>query len=104
MLWLLLEQLMSLMAPQQLFSQQRCCHLYPVCHPNIMFFNLFVITVTHFLGSYWCLGAFNCIPCENPGMHMVQGDVTMALLFRVCLDEAVSSAGCGQAEAECDLL
>lgn len=37
-------------------------------------------------------------------MHMVQGDVTMALLFTVCWDEAVSSAGCDQAEAECDLL
>lgn len=34
---------------------------------------------------------------------MVQGDVTMALLFTVCF-EAVSSAGCGQAEADCNLL
>lgn len=69
-----------------------------------MVFNLFVIIATHFSGSSWCLGAFNCIACENLGVHMVQGDVTMALLFTVCLDEAVCSAGCGQAEAECYLL
>lgn len=70
-----------------------------------MVFNIFIIIATYFLGSYWCLGAFNCIARENLGMYMVQRDVTIALLFIVFLDEAVSTAAeCGQADAKCNLL